>query len=113
MVHVSTARKLSILARILANRTGQTKTVTGLVSGAKAAAVHFGRALGQLWLEVTGFIFFGIAAIAGFALVREFRQYQAGDTGLGRVLLALGVALMFGWFGFSSFVQAAKKKKER
>lgn len=113
MVHVSTARKLSILARIVANRTGQTKTATALLSAGKAAAGHFTRALGQLWLEVTGFIFFGIAGIAGFALMREFRQYQAGDTGLGRVLLALGVSLMFGWFGFSSFVQAAKKKKQR
>jgi hypothetical protein len=41
---------------------------------------------------------------------REFSKYHAGQAGLWNVALAGGVALLFAWFGVSSFLRVKKKK---
>jgi hypothetical protein len=41
--------------------------------------------------------------------VREFSKYHTGQAGFRNVLLAGGVALLFGWFGVSSFLRVKKK----
>jgi hypothetical protein len=71
----------------------------------------FGRILHQLWLEVTGFVFLALAGIGGIALSREFVKYQAGRVGPGRVVLALGFCLTFGYFGLSSFWRVRRKRQ--
>lgn len=110
MVNVSTARKLSILARVAAQQAGRTRTLGALLSAGRAAVGHVGRVLHQLWLEVIGFVFLAIAAIGGFAFVREYPRYQAGQIGSGRLLVAVGFTLLFAWFGGSSFWRAWKKR---
>jgi hypothetical protein len=110
---VSTAQKLGIAARIAtrmtAARAGRSRTLTAAWRGAQVTATHFGRVLGILWLEVTGFVFLCLAAIGGFALSREYAKYQAGKIGPGRVILAVCFILMFGWFGVSSFWRSRRK----
>jgi len=109
MVQVSTVRKLSILSRIVTDRLGRVRAVSAVANAARITGTHFARVLHILWLEVTGFIFFGIAAISGAAGFREYAKYQAGLIGPGKTVLAVVVTLMFAWFGVSSFWRVRKK----
>jgi hypothetical protein len=103
------ARKLTMLARVAAQHAGHTRTFSAVIKGAQVTAAHVGRVLHQLWLEVTGFVFFVIAVIGFSALVREYHRYQAGQDNLKRVLVALCFTIVFGWFGVSSFWRVWKK----
>lgn len=109
MANVSTARKLSILARIAAQQAGRSRAFGAVLKAGRATASHWGRVLGQLWLEVTGFIFLFIAAIGAGAFVREYAKYQVGQTRPGRLLIAIIFTLTFAWFGVSSFWRVRKK----
>jgi len=111
MTTVSTARKLSILGRIVMQQAGRSRTAGALWQAGRATAFSVGRVLHLLWLQVTGFVFLVIALTASFAFRREYAQYQAGVIGPGKAYLAGGVTLMFLWFGVSSFWRAGKKKK--
>jgi hypothetical protein len=109
MVNVSTVRKLSIMARVAAQHAGRTRTVGAILKGARTTAVHFGRVLHQLWLEVTGFVFLALAFIGAGAFFREYARYQVGQTTSGRVAVAIIFTLTFTWFGASSFWRVWKK----
>ena len=109
MVNVSTVRKLSIMARIAAQHAGRTRTVSAVLKGARTTALHFGRVLHQLWLEVTGFVFLALAFIGAGAFFREYARYQAGQTTSARVGVAIVFTLTFTWFGASSFWRVWKK----
>ena len=111
MTTVSTARKLSILGRIVMQQAGRSRTGNALWQAGRATALSVGRVLHLLWLQVTGFVFLTIALTAGFALRREYLHYRAGNIGPGKVYLAAGVTLMFIWFGLSSFWRAGRKKR--
>jgi hypothetical protein len=68
------------------------------------------RTLGVLWHEVTGLFFFVFGAILALAAVREYRHYAAGQTGVGRPILAATLGLMFLYFAFSAFRRAKHRK---
>jgi hypothetical protein len=106
---VSTSRKLGIAARVLGSHVRRTRTFTAMVEAGRATAVHFGRVLHQLWLEVTGFVFLALSAVGAFAFAHEWAKYQAVKTNPNRVVLAICFTVMFGWFGFSSFWRVRKK----
>jgi hypothetical protein len=110
MANVSTARKLSILARVAAQHAGRTRTFGAVLNAARTTAVHFGRVLHQLWLEVTGFVFLFLAGIGALAFFREFTKHPAGQTRWGRVLVATCFTLTFTWFGVSSFWRVRRKR---
>jgi hypothetical protein len=109
---VSTSRKLGIAARIatrvVAQRARRTRSFGAIAKATRATASHFGRVLGQLWLEVTGFVFLALAGIGVIAIFREYAKYHAGQTTAGRVVLAGCFAGLFGWFGVSSFWRVRK-----
>src|SRR5581483_7967087 len=104
------ARKLGIFARVAAQQAGRHRGLSSLIRAGRVTAGQFGRVLGQLWLEVTGFVFLCLAIIGGGAFVREYSKYQAGQTTSGRVALAVLFTLAVGWFGLSSFWRVKKKK---
>ena len=104
------ARKLGMVARVAAQQVRRSRAYGAVSRAVRATASHSGRVLGQLWLEVTGFVFLCLAGIGAIALVREYIKYQAGRTSSGRVGLALAFTVMFGWFGLSSFWRVRKKK---
>jgi hypothetical protein len=110
MAQLSTARKLSILARVAANSAGRNRTLGAALNGIRITGSHAGRVMHLLWLEVTGFVFLAIASIAGIAIFREYHRYQAGQVGIGRAVVAAVIAVMFGWFGVSSFWRVRKRK---
>jgi hypothetical protein len=109
MVKVSTARKLGIASRIAGQQVRRSRTFGAVIKAARASASHWGKALSQLWLEVTGFVFLALAGIGALAFVREYGKYHAGRGGSGRLVLAVCFTLLFGWFGVSSFWRVRTK----
>jgi hypothetical protein len=109
VIRVSTLRKLGILARVAGRQVGKSRWVTAIGNGLHVTARSFGRVLGILWLEVTGFVFLCLSGIGGLALAREYAKYQAGNVGPSRVILAVGFTATFAWFGVSSFWRARRK----
>jgi len=110
MTTVSTMRKASILGRLIVQQAGRSRTVSALLQAGRSTAVNIGRILHLLWLQVTGFVFLCIALVAGLATRHEYVHYRAGGIGPGKVLLGVGVTLMFLWFGLSSFWRAGRKQ---
>ena len=105
MSPLSTARKLGIAARIAGQQIRRTRTFGAVVKAGQVTVSRWGRILGQLWLEVTGFVFLALAAIGGLAFWREWTKH----SGLGRLLLAAAFTSLFGWFGVSSFWRVRTK----
>jgi hypothetical protein len=110
MANLITSRKLGMLARFAARRAGSSRTFSAVWKGGRAVAVHWGRVLRQLWLEVTGFVFLALAALGAVSLVREYARYHAGETNNSRTLVAIVFTLMFTWFGLSSFWRVRRKR---
>jgi putative exporter of polyketide antibiotics len=110
MANISTGRKLGIAARIAGQHVKRTRTYGAVLTGARTTFRHFTSVIGQLWLEVTGFVFVAFA-VAGFVgTVREYGAYHAGKAHSSGVAAAAAFTLMFAWFGVSSFVRARSKK---
>ena len=110
MGKLSTARKLSLIARVVAQQVGRSRVGAAAWQGIRATATSFGRVLHQLWLEVTGFTFLAIAGIGVLAGFREYTRYQSGHSpGPGRLILAICFAASFAWFGLSSFWRVRKR----
>jgi hypothetical protein len=111
MVNLSTARKLSLLARVALRQAQQTRTWGAFLRAGRITATHVGRVLHQLWLEVTGFVFLVLAGIGSLALYREYAQYQTGKATLSRMVVAICFTGLFAWFGVTSFWRTRKKDK--
>ena len=109
MSYVSNARKLSILGRVAAGQLQRNRTAQAFLRGARVAGASFYWILRQLWLEVTGFVFLVLAFIGGLAGVREYAKFEAGKVGPGRLLMAVGFCLTFGYFGITSFWRVRRK----
>jgi hypothetical protein len=108
---VSTAQKLGVVARVATQQAKRSRTLRAFASAIATTARTFGRALHQLWLEVTGLVFLVIAASGAIALAHEYSRYQAGKTGYGRVAVAICFTVTFAWFGLSSFWRVRQKSK--
>jgi len=111
MVNLSTARKLSLLAKFGLRQAQQTRSWGAFLHAGRITATHVGRILHQLWLEVTGFVFLVLAGIGSLAIFREYSQYQGGKTNPGRIVVAICFTVMFAWFGVTSFWKTRKKNK--
>jgi hypothetical protein len=111
MVNLSTARKMSLLARVALRQAQQTRTWGAVLRAGRITATHVGRVLHQLWLEVTGFVFLVLAAIGSLALYREFALYRGGKANPGRLVAAICFTVLFAWFGVTSFWRTRKKDK--
>jgi len=109
---VSTLRKLGVAARIAGQQAGRNRTVSALFGAARTTARSFGRVLHQLWLEVTGVIFLLMAVSFAGASFKEYGKYHAGQVGFGRLGIALGCAVIFAWFGLSSFWRVRKSQRQ-
>lgn len=106
---LSTARKLSILARVAGQQVQRYRAVKAVMHAARMTATSLGRVLHQLWLEVTGSVFLFLALIGGLAASREYVRYEAGKIGPGRVVLAICFCATFAYFGLTSFWRVKRK----
>jgi len=109
MASTSTTRIVGLAARVFGRQVRHSRAYGAVMNGAKTMLSHFGIALRQLWLEVTGFVFLAFAGIGVVFLFREYSAYHAGRGTSGRIAEAAGFALLFGWFGLSSFWKARRK----
>src|SRR5579885_942483 len=112
MSKVSTARKMGIVTRVAAQQVRRTRTFSAVTTAGRATWRNLTHVLGQLWLEVTGFVFLALAAIGFIAMLREYSKYHAGQATSSRVVLALCFAGVFGWFGITSFWQVRRRQRK-
>jgi hypothetical protein len=105
------ARKLGLFLRVAGQQLARSRTGGAVLKGVRATASSIGRALHQLWLEVTGFTFLAIAGVGAITGFREYGRYHAGvEAGPGRLILTVCFTLSFGWFGLSSFMRIKRKQ---
>jgi hypothetical protein len=96
------------------------QTGAGIAEGSRrfgqAVWNPFVRLSGVLWLELTG-VFFGLFALT--AAIGAWKLRAGLHTGAGtaevhtRFLVAVGMAVLFGYFALSSFVRASRRGKSR
>ena len=106
---ISTARKLSIIGRVAARRAGYNRWLRAGWSALRVTLGHTGRILHLLWLEIAGVFFLFFALVGCLAFRREYHAWQAGHIGPGKMILAACFALVFFWFGVTSFWRAKRK----
>jgi hypothetical protein len=107
----STLQKLGVVARVATQQAKRSRTMRAVTGAASTTARAFGKVLHQLWLEVTGLVFLVMAASGGGAVAHEYKQYQTGHAGFGRVAVAICFTVTFAWFGVSSFWKVRRKTK--
>ncbi len=88
---------------------GENRLLRALGSAAVATARSCERALHQLWLEVMGAVFLGMAGIGLIAIGRTYTKYSAGRGTAGGIVVAVCFTLTFAWFGLSSFWRVRKR----
>jgi hypothetical protein len=110
MANISASRKLGIAARIAGQQVKRSRTYGAVLSGARTTLRHFTGVMGQLWLEVTGFVFVAFATVGLIEGIKEYAAYHAGRAPGSRVAAAAGFTLMFAWFGVTSFSRARRRK---
>jgi hypothetical protein len=100
---------LGSLARYALNSKARNKVLRAAGTGFSATAKSVRRSTHILWLEVTGLFFLVFAAVCGGAGWREYQKHLAGNAEMSRVYLAGGLALLFVWFGLTSFWRARRR----
>ena len=108
---VSALRKLGAAARVAGKQAGRNRTLRALMGAVRTTARSFASAAHQLWLEVMGLFFLIMALSFAGATVKEYGKYHAGQTGSGRLTIAICVTLTFAWFGLSSFWKARRRSR--
>lgn len=83
----------------------------GLFSGARVFWGNLRHVTGLLFLEVTGaiFLFFGLGISA--KAWSEYQAHRAGAQNTQRMELAIALAVMFLYFGISSFWRSRRKAR--
>ena len=96
--------------RVAGRKGGENRWVRALYKAATVTFRRTGRVLNVLWLEVTGLLFLALAIVGGGAAVRQYHRYQTGTSGAGKMVLAAAFALIFAYFGGSSFWNSRKSR---
>lgn len=96
--------------RVAGTKTGENRLVRAAYRAGSVTLQNTTRVLHVLWLEMTGLFFLVLAFVGAAAAVREYHRYAAGSTSMGKVLLAAGFALLFSYFGVSSFWRSKRRK---
>jgi hypothetical protein len=113
------AVRARVVERVADGRVQAAQTSQGLKEGGRrfkdAAWRPFVRLSGVLWLELVG-VFFGLFAVSaglGAWRLRSGLHGAASDVAHQRFLIAVGVAVVFGYFCVSSFVRAGRRERQR
>jgi hypothetical protein len=96
--------------RVAGRKSGENRWVRAVYKAGSTTLRSIGHVLHALWLEVTGLLFVFLAVVGGGAAIRQYHRYQIGSSGVGKVMLASAFALIFAYFGVSSFWRSRKKK---
>jgi hypothetical protein len=82
--------------------------VRAFYNAGHVTASNVGRVVHVLWLEVAGLLFLLLALVGAGAAIREYRH--GTNSGSGKMLLAASFAVIFAYFGASSFWRARRRK---
>lgn len=108
MPEVSRIGKVAIASRIAGQAAARHPYFRAGWAGIRAVGQVIGRAVRQLWLEITGFFFLIFAVLGGFAAYREYPALESGE-GFLRLAITCLFTLMFLWFGLTSLWRARRK----
>lgn len=97
------------LLRVAGRNTGENRWVRAVYNAGRVTLGNVTRVLHVLWLEVTGLFFLVLALVGAAAAIREYHRRLASGGSSGKVAVAAIFALMFGYFGVSSFWRSRKK----
>ena len=97
------------LLRVAGTRTGENRWVRAIYKASSVTLRSVTRVLHVLWLEVTGLLFLVPAFVGGAAAVREYHRHSSSSGSAGKVMLAAGFALLFAYFGVSSFWRSRRR----
>jgi len=97
------------LLRVAGRKTGENRWVRAFYKAGSVTVRSVSRVLHVLWLEVTGLFFLALAFVGAAAAVREYHRRSGGAGSAGKMLLAATFALLFVYFGVSSFWRSRKK----
>lgn len=92
--------------RVAWRQAGRNRLIRASWQGARTTLVSFGRVLHLLWLQTTG-LFFLVFALGGAGAC--WRQYRLHGPFYGRTILAFAFAVVFAYFGVSSFWRASRR----
>ena len=95
--------------RVAGRKTGESRWIRAFYRGSSVTLGAVGRVLHVLWLEVTGLLFLTIALIGAGAAVREYHRHSGSTAAAGKIFLAATFALLFLYFGVSSFARSRRK----
>ncbi len=95
--------------RVAGRKTGENRWIRAFYRAGSVTLQSIGRILHVLWLEVTGLFFLVLALVGGGAAIREYHRHAAGNGSNSKMLLAATFALVFAYFGLSSFWRSRKK----
>ena len=97
------------MLRVAGRKTGENRWVRAFYKAGSVTLRSVTRVLHVLWLEVTGLLFVTLALVGTGAAVREYHRHRAGHGPAGKMLLAAGFALLFAYFGVSSFWRSRRR----
>ena len=98
------------MLRVAGTKTGENRLLRAIYRAGSVTVQSTTRVLHILWLEVTGLFFMVLAFVGAAAAVREHHRQLAGTGSTAKMLLASAFALMFGYFGVSSFFRSRRKR---
>jgi len=96
--------------RVAGRRTGKNRWVRGFYNAGQVTVRNIGRVLHVLWLEVAGLLFLVLAVVGGGAAFREYHRHALGSGSVGKTALAAAFAVIFAYFGVSSFWRSRRRK---
>lgn len=97
------------LLRVAGRKGGESRLVRAAYKASTITVRNVSRVLHVLWLEVTGLFFLALALVGAAAAVREYHRHLAANGSVGKMLLASTFALLFGYFGVTSFWRSRKR----
>ncbi len=97
------------LLRVAGRQTGKSRIVRACYNAGSTTMRSMKRVVHVLWLEVTGLLFLLFALVGAGAAIREYRHHAAGTAGSGKMMLAGFFAVLFTYFGASSFWRSRKR----
>ena len=99
------------LLRVAGRKTGESRWVRAFYKAGTVTIRNVSRVLHVLWLEVTGLFFLALGCVGAAAAVREYHRRSLGNGSTGKMLLAATFALLFAYFGVSSFWRSRKRQR--
>ncbi len=97
------------IGRIAGRRARQSRVLQAGYGAAQTTARSVNRVLRLLFLQIMGLMFFFFALGLATRIPRAYQEQVARNEGLGKVYLLAALAVMFVWFGATSFWRTRRK----